>query len=445
MLHSIDIGAKNVKYTFIKFATPSILAIWVFALYTMVDGMFVGIGVGPKALAAVNLSLPYISIMFALSILITIGAGVLVGKYKGEGDEKKASIIFSKAIYSLLFLGCIICTISYLYVDKLAYFLGARGELIPLVIEYLSTLLFFQVFYLIAYSMEVFAKIDGFPQRELGAIICAALTNIILDYVFVIILGWGLKGAALATGCAQLLQLSLLLLHFIGKRTNLKFKVCFPNIYEIFSFIRIGIPDSITEMSSGFVLFAFNNAILYYLGTDDLSAFSVIGYINNFVLITFIGLTQGMQPIVTFSRGKQDWNKIIELSKFVFKVTVGIGFLFLIGIYFHGDKLSQFFLEDSTLIKLAHDNMIVFGMAYIFMGLNIVISGFFTSLEQPRKAGLISFLRGFILIALFLITLPKLVGPQVIWWILFIAESITMIVSVYFYKTHLRNQVNSNL
>ncbi|WP_087016491.1 MATE family efflux transporter [Thaumasiovibrio subtropicus] len=426
----IDISNQSIGKALFKFAVPSTLAVWVFAMYTMVDGMFVGRGVGPEALAAVNLSMPFINIMFAISILITIGAGTIVGKLKGEGKQGQANRIFSSAIYFLAGFGALVCFIAYLSVDQVAYMLGARGELIPMVSEYLGTLLFFQTFYLMAYSMEVFAKIDGFPQRELAAILCAAVTNIVLDYILVIHMGWGLRGAAIATGSAQMLQMTLLIFHFKSRSSNLRFVRAMPDLQNIKRFVKIGTPDSITEMSAGFVLMAFNNAILFHMGTPELSAFSVIGYINNFMLITFIGLTQGMQPIVTFSRGRKDTRSMCQVAVLTVKVVLVISALAYAGVYVYGDNLARLFLEDPELVYMSHQAMKVFCLGFIFLGVNVVVSGFFTALESPKKAGVISLLRGFILVMLLLLVLPNVFGPESIWWVTAGAELVTVLVSI---------------
>lgn len=426
----IDLENKSIGMALTKFAVPSILAVWVFALYTMVDGMFVGRGVGPEALAAVNLSLPFINIMFAISILITIGAGTLVGKLKGEGKIGQASEIFSQAIYFLAGFGALVCFVAFIFVEDVAYLMGARGELIPMVAEYLGTLLFFQTFYLMAYSMEVFAKIDGFPQRELAAILCAAVTNIILDYVFIIQWGWGLRGAAIATGSAQMLQMCLLILHYRSRSSNLRFVRVMPKLKNIIQYVKIGTPDSITEMSAGFVLMAFNNAILFHYGTAELSAFSVIGYINNFMLITYIGLTQGMQPIVTFSRGKKDHGSILAVALLTVKVALLIGGMSALVVFFFGDNIAMGFLEDPELVAMSHQYMKIFSLGFIFMGVNTVISGFFTALEAPKRAGLISLMRGFIMVMLFLSILPLFFGSDSIWWVTGAAELVTVFVAI---------------
>ena len=433
MSEQIDLQKNSIGKTLFRYALPSTMAVWIFALYTMVDGMFVGRGVGPDALAAVNLALPYISIMFAISILVTIGAATIVGVKKGAGEHEEASRLFSTTIYALLIFGGTVCTLSYIFIDEIAWMLGARGHLIPLVREYLKTLLMFNTFYLVAYSMEVFVKVDGFPKRELFAICCAALTNIVLDYILVIELGMGLRGAAIATGSAQILQGILLLLHFTGKfkeKGTIKFVRTLPSVKEVIRFVKIGLPDCVTEMSAGLILLAFNNAILMYLGTSELTAFSVIGYANNLMLLTMIGLTQGMQPIVTFLRGRKAYEDITA----VVNLTMRAAFIICTGsyafVFFFGDMLAAMFLSDAELISLSHQLMKIFCVTFIFMGLNVVISGFFTAMEKPVHAGAISVLRGGALAMGLLAVLPVMFGNQAIWSVAPASEISVFIISL---------------
>lgn len=436
---TIDLKKDGVGKTLFRYALPSTMAVWVFALYTMVDGMFVGRGVGPQALAAVNLSLPFIAIMFAFSILITIGAATIAGKQKGKGDHEGASRTFSTTIYSLLAFGLLVCGISYFNVEKLAYLLGARDELVPLVVEYLSTLLMFNAFYMVAYSMEVFAKVDGFPKRELAAICCAALANIVLDYFLVIRFGWGLRGAAIATGFAQLLQASLLLLHFLSPAGTIRFKRIMPKLRDVARYVKIGLPDCLTEMSAGIVLLAFNSAILYYFSSTELSAFSVVGYINNFMLITMIGLTQGMQPIVTFSRGTGDYLGIKRVSGLTIRTAFVICISCYLGIFFFGDRIASAFLADPELVAQSHSILRIFSLGFLFMGMNVVTSGFFTALEETKRAGALSLLRGFILVLISLAIMPRLFGPDSIWWVAPVCELSTLMVSVWLYRKQIAN------
>lgn len=440
MSQTIDLQAGSIGKTLFRYAVPSTMAVWIFALYTMVDGMFVGRGVGPDALAAVNLSMPYISIMFAISILVTIGSATIVGAKRGEGKHKDASRLFSSTIYALLIFGALVCTLSYIFIEEIAVLLGAKDELVPMVVEYLQTLLLFNTFYLVAYSMEVFVKVDGFPKLELTVICLAALMNIVLDYILVIRLDMGLRGAAIATGCAQMTQAFFLLLHFtgrLGKTGTLKFVRVWPKLREIFRFVKIGGPDCITEMSSGLILLMFNTMILAHLGTSELSAFSVIGYANNLMLLTMIGLTQGMQPIVTFLRGRQDYARITDAVNLTTRTALVICTLAYAGVFFFGDYLATLFLNDAELISLSHRYMKIFCLAFILMGTNIVISGFFTALEQPRLAGTLSLMRGGVLSFVLLMILPQVMGAMGIWVVAPVSELATFVVGIFLLKQKL--------
>ncbi|MGI9278622.1 MAG: MATE family efflux transporter [Endozoicomonas sp.] len=426
-----DLPKNNIGRLLFRYALPSTLSVWIFALYTMVDGMFVGKVVGAQALAAVNLSLPYISILFAISILVTIGAATLVGVQRGAGNPQQASRIFSTAIYTLLLFGLTVCGLSYFFIEDIAVLLGARGELVPLVVEYLQTLLVFNTFYLVAYSMEVFVKVDGFPKRELIVICIAALTNIALDYLLIVEQGMGLKGAAIATGCAQLLQGILLLLHFRSKVGTLRFVRVLPSPGLVLKFFKIGIPDSITEMSSGFVLLAFNHVILSSLSTSELSAFSVIGYISNFMLLTMIGLSQGMQPLVTYFRGQNHHEKTKQLLILTLKSAFTATALSFLTLYAFGDWLAAMFLNDKILINRSHDIMKVFCLGFLFLGMNVVLSAYFTAMEKMISAGILSLLRSTVLVIILLMTLPSLMGPNSIWLVAPISEALTLLVGIY--------------
>ncbi|CAM3565666.1 MATE family efflux transporter [Parendozoicomonas haliclonae] len=430
MSGQVDLRKVSVASALVKYAVPSTISVWVFALYTMVDGMFVGKGVGPEALAAVNLSLPFISIMFAFSILVSIGGATVAGVLRGKGQGEEASKVFSTCIYFLLAFGLAVCGISLVFVEELAMLLGAQGDLIPLVVEYLGTLLFFNAFYLVAYSMEVFIKVDGYPRRELAIIMVAATTNIVLDYILVIELGMGLRGAAIATGMAQLLQAIVLVIHYRYGGGTLKFMRIKPDLKKVMSYIRIGVPDCITEMSAGVVLLAFNSAILAYLGNTSLTAFSVIGYFNNFVLLTMIGLTQGMQPIITFQRGRKGFDKMGQALKMTLKVALVFSVsCFFLG-FLAGDVLASMFLNEPDIIALSHEAMKIFAMGFIFVGMNVVISGFFTALEKPILAGVLSLLRGVILVLVLLAVLPKQFGSDSIWLVAPLTEAITFCVGL---------------
>jgi len=430
------IERKGEKNTLFRYAGLSIISMWIFSLYTMVDGMFVGRGVGPEALAAVNLSMPFISLTFALSIMTSIGASTVISMFLGQKKIIEARDTFT---HTIIFLGCtgfLICITGILFRYDLAYLLGARGDMVPLVVEYLSTVLFFNTFYLIAYALEVLIRVEGKPTVALITVVIAALTNIFLDYLLVIVFPLGLKGAAIATGSAQLIQGIILLSFFLKKDSILKFTTLKFSVRRILNLIKIGIPDSITELSVGIVVFLFNRAILNYYGSIGLVAFGIISYINNFILMTMIGLTQGMQPIVSYLNSKGKHKKRDEIFYLTLKSALVIGLsFFLLTIIFKG-TIVGFFTTDLETSDFTLNALIIFAPSFILGGINIVFSGFFTAMEKTKEAGIIALFRGVILIPLFLKYLPAILDKESIWGTALMSEFLTVFIATFLYISY---------
>lgn len=430
------IEKKGVKNALFRYAGLSIVSMWIFSLYTMVDGMFVGRGVGPEALAAVNLSMPFISLTFALSIMTSIGASTVISRLLGEKRILEARNIFTHTIAFLGGIGAIICVTGIIFRYDLAYLLGARGDMVPLVVEYLSTVLFFNTFYLVAYALEVLTRVEGKPTIALVTVIIAALTNIILDYLLVIVFPLGLRGAAIATGSAQLIQGIILLSFFLKKNSVLKFSAIKFSLKRVLNLVRIGVPDSVTELSVGVVVFLFNKTILAYYGDIGLTAFGIISYINNFILMTMIGLTQGMQPIVSFLNSRGEYKKRDSIFRLTFKssLVMGVG-SFLLTLVFK-KVIIGFFTTDQETISFTLKALTLFAPAFIFGGINIVFSGFFTALERTREAGIIAVFRGLIFIPLLLALLPASFGREGIWVAALISELLTLFISAFLYSIY---------
>ncbi|MCS5421090.1 MULTISPECIES: MATE family efflux transporter [Psychrilyobacter] len=438
---NITIKKKGITKTLFKYAFPSILSMWIFSLYTIVDGIFVGRGVGAEALAAVNLSMPFLNFSFAISIMISIGASTLISTCLGRGELKKSREYFTLSLCFLGLIGFIICSASFIFRYELANFLGARREMIPLVVEYLSTLLFFNTFYLIAYALEVLIKVEGKPMVAMFVVGIAAVTNIILDYFLVIVFPLGLRGAAIATGCAQVIQGIILVSFFLKKNSTLKFIRIKLSLKKLFRLIKIGIPDFITELSVGFILFAFNRVIFNSYGTDGLAVFSVIGYTNNLVLMTMLGLTQGMQPIISYLNGQEDFKRKKQLLFLTLKAACIIGIFSYVVVLFFSKSISSLFLNDLNLIRLTAEAKKIFSLSFIMVGINIVTSGFFTAIEHPKKASIISLARGVILILILLIILPYFFGKHSVWIVTTVSELFTLFISITLIKFYKNKKV----
>lgn len=441
---------KDLKTQFKQYVIPSVASMWVFSLYSMVDGAFVSRGVGSEALAAVNISTPYINTLFALSVLLSTGASTIVSMTLGKGDNKKASEYFTLNTVLLAIISIFITIISLLNLENIAIFLGATESTLPLVKGYLGNIILFVGFYLVSYGLELLIKCDGYPHLSTIGVIIAAITNIVLDYIFVIQFKWGVEGAALATGIARILSVSFFISHFLRKRGKLrfcKFKFDFNFIKRI---IFIGIPDSMTEASLAVVILLFNQSILRLIGESALVSYSVICYITTLVLTTMLGISQGLQPICSYYYGKEDDKsvlKLLDMSISYIKKSSIIAFLLVI---IFANQIVAMFIDksDMSLFLYTVKTLRISSVAYLIMGYNVIISGFCVATGKAIYASIVSLGRGLVVITLSLIIMTFIFGGSGIWMATFVSEAIVLAISSIILrnnKLRIKNNIKSDM
>lgn len=433
--------------TFIKFVVPSIAAMWVFSIYTMVDGYFVGKFVSETALASVNIAMPYVNSIFSLAIIIAIGTSTRVAHHLGAKEVNYAQKIFSYTILVILIFSTTLSFVSLLFVNKIAIFLGARAEIMPLVIQYLSIIIWFIPFFMISYHFEILVKIDGFPRLATYGVLIAAISNIFLDWVFVGLLEFGVKGAAVATGMAQVFSTIIFSLHFLKGSGRLKFNFKFNSrgmSKQLPSILILGTGDFLSELSTGFIVFLYNHFLLISMGKVSLIAYTVISYLTLFVASTMSGLTQGIQPLISFYNGKGDENSWHKILKYGLISMLGLSVIaFTIG-YIFPDKIAHLFLnEGSDTLGLTLQAMRKYVGSYITLGLNLLFVGVLVAIGRAKYAIFLSALRGFILIYIVIFTLNLIGKPSLLWYSSLISETITFIIGLCFIFSHINHRTQN--
>lgn len=424
----------NLIKQFAKYTIPSVSAMWVFSIYTMVDGMFVGQGVGEVALGAVNIAMPFINFIFALSVMFGVGVSTIVAIHIGKGELDKANQIFTFNTLFLLGMGIVITVICVLNAEKIAYFLGASSNNIAFVTQYLIIIMLFSSFFILSYSFEVMVKTDGFPILSTVGVILSAVCNIVLDYILVIKMDYGIQGAAIATGISQLALTLLLLFHFLSKRSTLKFvkvKIDF-SIYK--KIIPIGASDCIHEASSGFVIFIFNQVILSVLGDVGTISYTVLSYLNLFVLMSMIGISQGMQPLVSFYHGRGEKKVVSLFLRLAMLTGILASLIIFVCVQIFAPAIVSMFITDPIMASNTIPILRVFSFVFLLMGFNVILSGFFAAIERPKLAFAISFSRGILVICIAVFSLSFWFGAWGIWIAPFISESICFVLSLILYK-----------
>ncbi len=315
-------------------------------------------------------------------------------------------------------------------------FLGGGGNLYPYVKDYLSVIILFCVCYMTGYALEIYIKVDGNPVYPTLCVIIGGVVNILLDYIFVVIFHWGIKGAAFATGLSQVTTTSLLFYYIFFRTKRIKFvkiKYSFLNLLKI---MKVGFAEFLAEVSTGISIFVFNLVILKNLGEKGVSAFGIIGYISSFITMTMIGFNQGVQPILSFNLGAKEHKKIFEIIKNSFFILGVLGIFFYTLINIFSANIVSIFLNDVEDINLTKKALTTYSFAYLICGFNIFSAGYFTAVDMVKISTIITMLRGILLLVLFILILPIFLGTTGIWITMFVTEGITLIFSYIFMKKY---------
>lgn len=419
----------SLKRDFIRFIVPSIVAQWVFTLYTMVDGIFVARGVSETALTAVNIAMPYTMALFSISILFAVGTSTVTAIFLGEKNGKKANEAFTQNIVLLALLSVAITVFVMLNIERVAVFLGATSFNKDYVVEYLQALAPFTAAFILSYSFEMLIKTDGFPKRATIIVTTGALLNVLLDYLMVMRWHMGVGGAALATGISNTVVIVLYLFHFCGKNGVIKFRRFSLDVPLIGREFKNGLSSGITEMSAGFIIFLFNQAIIRLLSEDALVSYTIISYVNSLGIMAMVGIAQGYQPLISFYYGQKRMERCRKLRKYGIAAVAAISVAYTAGCMVFARGIVGLFVSPSMteLVQYSVTVLRIFSLSFLLAGYNVVIGGYFIAVEEPFAATGISLSRSFVSLTLCLLLLTSLFGGAGIWWTPLLSEAVTLI------------------
>ncbi|MCF2625210.1 MATE family efflux transporter [Fusobacterium perfoetens] len=432
----LDLGRDSLTKIILKYGIPSIFTMWIYSLYTIVDGIFIGKYLGAKEIAAVNIVMPYVNISFALGIMIAVGGGTIIAIRLGEGDLKEANRIYSLSTQFFMVLGGLLGTLGVFFPRQIVKILGANDVIIDSAEKYLFIISFFTIFYLLSYGFEIFIRIEGNPAYSMLCNLAGAIINIVLDYIFIVHLHWGIGGAALATGMAQLGTALSLGGYLVFKAKKLKFRFTKFDFRAIGALCFNGSSEFLTEIATGIVIMAFNINIMRMIGEKGVSAFGIIGYISTLVTMTMIGFSQGLQPVISYNYGAEKYKRIKKVLKIGIGTVTILGVMFYLTInFFAHDIISMFVKNDENLFVITKEAVRIYSFTYILMGINIIISAYFTAIEDALISAVLSILRGIIFINTLLYIFPLIFDSRGIWMSAPANEVITLVFSFIIFST----------
>lgn len=434
------VGTKNIKLRkpqglsrqLFKYALPSVVGMLVVGMQTIIDGLFVSKGVGTLGLAAVNISMPLINVMLSVCIMITSGGIVIAGIAKGRGDDSLARGYTTLTFVILLATIALLSLLVGLNLRRICYFLGANDEVYPYVRNYLGIISCAFIFYCIPNFTEAFTRLSGKPNWVFvsGAICC--VVNVVLDYLFVLVLGWGVSGAAIAT-CVANTTAALVLL---PKVPFGRLKGSWREVGKIF---YNGSSEMLTSVSAAITTFIFNLVLMREIGPTGVAALTIVCYLNFVVNMSIFGLSQAFYPLMSYQLGARNYRGVRTLlfSSLLFSAVIGIG-VYLIVLIFKHPIVGAFASGDWQLESIATTAATFVTLHYLVSCINIIGSSFHTAVERPIESAVIAVCRSIVFVLVPLFVLTPIVGELGIWLSMPIAEVLTLCVALPLMRLTLR-------
>ena len=413
---------------FFHFALPSMAAMVIFSSYTIIDGIFVAKGVSDLAMAAVNLSLPFINVLSGLAVLLTMGTSTLCAFALGKGDQKKAEELFTQTVVVILIVSAVISVAVSIFAKPLAYLLGARELTIGYSSQYLHVVCLFSVCVILSYCLEVMVKVDGRPQLAMIGMAISFVIHIGLDYIFIFHLHLEVLGSALATGLSHTGSLIFFLAYVLSGKSNLRFRKFKWNLRKVVEGLPLGVADCSVEFVLGFLTMLYNHVIVATLGEESLPIYAVISYITILVFFLMQGIAQGMMPLVSLAEGHNDHAASRNfLRKCLITVVVTGVIVELICQLAPGPVVSILLEGENVLYDDAVSALRQYALSYLLTGFSIALAGYFAALGRGPSSMLLSLGRGFILLPGALLALNALTGGSGIWMAALVGEVLSVL------------------
>lgn len=405
----------------LRFVCPSIIMMIFTSIYGVVDGIFVSNFTGSESFAAVNLIMPLVMAVGALGFMLGTGGSALVAKTLGEGKTEQANQYFSMIVVVNVVAGVILSVAGILFVRPIAMKLGATGHLLEDAVLYGRIMLAGNAAFMLQNSFQSFFPVAEKAKNGLYVTVAAGLTNMLLDFLFVAVFGWGIAGAAAATVLSYFVGGILPVFYFARENTS-RLRLVKTKLYgrQLLRSCANGSSEMMTNLSMSVVNMLYNIQLMHLAAENGVSAYGVIMYVNFIFAAVFLGYSIGCAPLVGYHFGAKNQGELKNLLKKSVLLVAEVLAPVLAGIFVSYDK---------DLLEMTIHGFRLFSLSFLFMGMNIFGSAFFTALNNGGISALISFLRTLVFQVAAVLILPLMLGLDGIWLAIVVAEVLALFVT----------------
>ncbi|GAA9414346.1 HP1184 family multidrug efflux MATE transporter [Helicobacter pylori] len=429
----IDLHKDSIRKLFFYYFIPLAFSMISLSTYSMIDGMFVGKKLGKEAIAAVNIAWPIFPALVAYELLFGFGAASIVGYFLGQNKTHRARLVFSSVFYFVAISVFILSMALLPFSETIAHLFGSNDALLGMSKRYIEIILMGAVFMVLHPLADVFVVNDKRPILAMVAMLIGSLANIFFNYLFIFVLEVGVQGSAIATVIGHAIGVLVLMQHFWFKKGQLYFIKRF-SLSSVISSAKSGVPQSTAEFSASVMILLFNTAIMHTAGERFVSMYGIVMYNAIIFFTTLFAISQGIQPIASFSYGARNLERVKEVFVFGLKVAFCIGIVFYGAYYFLDEFLIKLYLQpseqDPLFMQETKRAMNIYYVGYVFLGMTLLCTVFFQSIQRAKSSFIITISHTLGFMVILLPILSHFYGINGIWVTYPIAQFLAFLVAL---------------
>lgn len=416
------------------FAMPTIIMTVFMSLYTMVDGIFVANFVSADALAGLNLVIPALNVLASLAVLISTGGSVVISRKLGEGKDQEAKEDLSSIVLLTVLFGVVVMILGIVFADPVLQLLGTTESLYQVAYDYYSMLILFTIPCLLQVQFQYFFVTAGAPALGLICVIAGGVSNVVLDYLFIVPMGMDIRGAALATGIGYSIPAVVGLVWFSVNRSGmLNFTAPRFRLSTLRECVVNGIGSMIINLAGAVVTWLFNRTIVIYLNEIGISAATIVLYARFMLNSVLSGYSSGVAPVISFNYGRKDFAQVKFLFRTSLKaVLAGSALVCLASVLLRDAIVALFASGEPELAELARRGIFLFAFSYLFSGVNTFAANLFSALNSGKTSAFMACMNTFVFLVGAMLLLPGLgLGADGVWLAVPVAELLSLFLTVF--------------
>lgn len=413
----MDLRTTSIPRLLWYYSLPSLIGTLTNALYNVIDRVYIGQGVGAMAISGMALTFPIMNLLGAFGMLVGQGAAARVSLFLGEGNYRRANIILSNTLLLTLCFYLLVSSLSFIFLDQILAAFGGSEQTIPYARQYMRIIIPGHIFTSLSYAFTNIMRASGHPRYAMYTLVIGALLNVAIDPIFIFALDMGIQGAAYATVISMFVSMVWVMRFYFRKDHTLHFssdtfRIDLPTIRSILS---IGLSPFLLHVSTSLVNLLMNHTLLTYGGDYAIGAFGIITSFTTLVVMSIIGLSQGMQPIIGYNYGAGQHKRVqhtLKLCIIVATIITSVGWIVGLTV---PERVARCFSSDADLIAITSHGLRIYICTFVVVGFHIVVTNYFQSIGRAWVSIMLSVSRQILILIPFILLLPPYFGLNGAW------------------------------